>query len=360
MTTAISTMMGEAIGKAIAIAVTHQKCPRRRLLQFNILGNGIEPVYLDPVKTAGAWIARGIVAILTGTDTQTAIRTVLNSFDEEYVSRGIDPDHGDPFTVYNEQRTLVEAVLLGYQMAVVEGMRLQFEPLGDMLRERATGKMLSHVVRVVADADNDTVARDLHSLHTVARGAYDHELWGDLYDGSWFQYVAIGERRKRAGETIRTQRTPFITGYRQKVGGRLAPSLIRKDKRTGNVTRLGNDFKLFRVWENRSPVKLEQWVSMLHGWGQFHELFKQARVNPPEPREAYEALRDVTTFNSLPTPEPATFPEQALEWFPMFRHSCDVPYVCPYQQMECCYGDIPITDPTRGGVYRQKEKHGNQ
>jgi hypothetical protein len=158
-----------------------------------------------------------------------------------------------------------------------------------------------------------------------------------------------------AGESARTQRSPFITGYRQQVGGRMSPTRTRRDPRTGRTARLGNDYKLFRVWETRSPVALDDWITMLGGWGTFHDLFIPARVNPPEPRDAAEAIKMVEALNGDLNPMYDTW-----ELFPMYRHSCDLPHICPYQQMECCYGDIPVSDPTRGGVYRLKEDtHGN-
>jgi hypothetical protein len=179
--------------------------------------------------------------------------------------------------------------------------------------------------------------------------------YGDAYDGTWAQYVIIGERRQHSGEEGRWQVTPFITGYRKQVGGQLSPSLIRTDRRTGRTSRLGNDFKLFRIWQPGSPVAMKDWINMLAGWGEFLRLFVSWHINPPRHEEASEALRDVATFANCEPLENCLQP--VLHQFPMHRHSCDFPTVCPYQQMDCCYGDIPFNDPTRGGIYRLKENH---
>ena len=347
-----------------------QRCPRRALLEFGLLGSGVEWIALDVAKTSRRYIREGVQCLLrgnvghTGFGTQgidTILPAILKRYEHEVTTRGFHVEQGeDPYSVFLEQSALIEAALRGY--AIIERPRLRplYDYLGEyegvpILEGKLSGEVYAYTVRVVAKDDNQTKIRDLHSLFTVAIGAMLAERYGEDFKGTILQYVFVGERRK-GEDVVRYQASPFVSGYKQKVGGRLSAKKTRKDARTGHTMQLGNDFKRFDVWRSGSPVTLDRWIEFLHENKELEPLFKQVIVNPPQEDEGALALCEVrATCEHVDEEFAAQHPQPNIFGvFPMHRHACDIP-VCPFQAMSCCYGDIDFNDPLATAVYRQKE-----
>lgn len=347
-----------------------QRCPRRALLEFGLLGTGIERIALDISSTTRRYIRDGIQCLVRGTlghtgfgheGVGTIVPAILKRYQDEVTTRGLEIEQGEePFNVFLEQSALIEAVLRGYAMVERIKVKAAYDYLGEyegipVLEDKVSGEVYAYTVRVVPRDDTQTMIRDLHSLYTVAIGAMLAEKYGEDFRGTILHYIFVGERRR--GESgVRHQASPFISGYKQQVGGRLAAKKDRKDKRTGHEMRLGNDFKRFEVWRPGSPLALDRWIEFLHEHKELEPLFRQVMVNPPQEDEGALALCEVrATCEHLdanlgdPYAQPIIF-----GIFPMHRHSCDIP-VCPYQAMSCCYGDINFNDPLATAVFRQKE-----
>jgi hypothetical protein len=214
--------------KDIELAVTYQRCPRLALLSY---GLGIERVTLDIAETTRKLIRAGILALLEGRSLEETIEIICKSYQHAVTQRGLEVEQGeDPYAVFLEQSALIEAVLRGYALVELPALKALYDYGGDVdgcsgvptLGDKLSGEIHAYTVRVVSSDDRQQLIRDVHSLYTVAVGAAFAEKYGEDFFGTILHYVTVGERH-RGDDGIKTQRTPFITGYKQKVGGRLAP-----------------------------------------------------------------------------------------------------------------------------------------
>lgn len=357
-------------------AVTAQHCPRKRFLNFHLYGHGIERTQVEVTWATKHYIRLGVFYLLRGVSVETAVDVATRSYLALCSTRGlfVGPQE-NAYDVAMEQKALIEAAIRGFYLERYTELTREYEivavedehvwDIADslvwmwkadaVLRAGETISLLR--IHVVDYVDEQTKIRDSHAMRAIADpAACVHKFSSNTgrVPETRIEYIAVG-RRHQGGH-----KSPLIRGYIHRVGQRLAPKRELTDPRTGAKRRLGNEWMPFSAWQS-DRITLPEWVAFVGQQGVLAELYGSVIINPPSEQEVSEWRESVTAqeanlrdlAESVYTTE---LDRQAVErlawWFPMYRHSCDAPGVCPFQGI--CFGEVAITDPLAGGVYQMR------
>lgn len=123
--------------------LAQQSCPRKRYWQYEHQGRGIQPIRMSIPLVVGQMVHRGLEVILSAYQevqtlpdkcsdnvTDAAVTVALLEYDKEVKARGftLDPEE-EAFSVYAEQKALIEGMIRVWALRRLPGFLEQFEVL---------------------------------------------------------------------------------------------------------------------------------------------------------------------------------------------------------------------------------------
>lgn len=110
--------------------LTYQRCKRERLLEYHSLGTGVRTRKMIIPLTTGIAIHDGVTRLLKGEDIEQAIKETLDTYTKEVKKRGLEiRDDEDELFVFNEQLTLIEALIRVYEKIQLSKILEEYEVL---------------------------------------------------------------------------------------------------------------------------------------------------------------------------------------------------------------------------------------
>lgn len=362
--------------------LTYQICPRKRLLAYELLGTGIQRVKMDVRAATGTYIHRGIQLLLMTGNVEAAANGAAGEYMIEVSKRGLELDPiEDVYEVATEQEALIKQAVRGFArqrltdllaefkiigveregvLPLAPGIEYQFRVDAEMVPVRTTEaerELVILSIKTVDYLDKERLVQDLHAMQGIADSyclRWDTGLPARLH----FEYIVLGQRRRNKQTGRREQNSPLIRGYFHEVGRRFAAMREYQDGR-GSWKKLGNEWKPYVIWNKNKPGLCE-WIDFLAEHNILRELFIAADLNAPTDGELSAWKYSTVTQESgvkISVPKvvsklPVVNDVLADALFPMYRHSCDFPRVCEFQ--EICYGAVSIDDPLKEGLYQPR------
>lgn len=320
----------------------YQQCPRARYYSTEIYGRGIQPIRMSIPLVVGQCVHKGLAELLLGAAkmfevekttigmwgvdwVDVCVDTALEEYDKEVKARGftLDPEE-EAFSVYSEQKALIEAMIRVWALRRLPGFLEQFEVLeveredtftlydpsenfsltppdeivwmsraDGLLRERASGDLYVLSFKTSADWNDfkDKEARidmqGMSELYAIERRLFK-ERWSENFDkddfdiqgiklaGVQMEFLLKG-RRSRDKETKQYLQDSILVRPYFKDGGGLiedeyawkywthcdGPHVTSGGKKcAGDANHsLGKGWYRVPIWEHM-PVK--EWIQLLH------------------------------------------------------------------------------------------------
>lgn len=390
--------------------ITHQRCPRKRYLEYHYEGTGITRVRLQAPLATGGYTHVALASLLEGHNAFEAAGVAKERYQIDCATRGLDLEKTEnQALVASEQIALVEAFTHLAARRVIPQLMEEYE-IVDVEREEWFVLYEDSALVVVLEARCDALLRERTSAFgqrpPEQAGAIDYPR--DLYVLSW-KTAASWDRRKakeartdmqglseayavelRVGEPVLgTKMIHLLKGKRKEYpedSGHWIQSspLVHAWMQGGGPTpqfawtfswddaEQVNDWgkpvrhRLGKGWRHcfiPDVMPVSEWVQMLDE-GQVQPeagdcLAKQFVSPMPEPRSPEQKQRWLRSV---------AYQEQAIaealaggvgdhyfydEQFPQYTHSCNYPSQCAF--WELCHGSEEVDNPM--SLYQARVPH---
>ncbi len=170
-------------------AITHQRCPRRRYLNYHYEGTGITKTRLAAPLATGGYTHMALAALLQGASATDAAGAATEKYHAECSARGLDLESTeDQLQVAREQSSLVEAFTHLAARRIIPALREEYE-IVDVEREEWFVLYEDSALVVVMEVRSDGLLRE------KAQTPLTEGMPCDLYVLSW-KTAASWDRRK--------------------------------------------------------------------------------------------------------------------------------------------------------------------
>jgi len=390
---------------------TFQRCPRKRFLEYHYDGRGIVPAVSYAPFSVGSAVHHGIELMLRGQSVDTAVTEALAGFPEEFP--GYQPGEQralaealirvadivivpwinreyEILSIEQEELFVLEPgielmgrcdlVVVNKQdrgISIINFKTTSNHPTSDGRAESAIYHTLQGVTEsmivsqrlreehyklrqaidsLAAAANNIKGVSVIRSAHGYVDKLMEHlmkayDAFSTQVKSVRFVFLIKGSSRwqydEEGNRKFRITYSPLIRAYMNS-SGEYAHTFNLPDGK-----RLGRDWRPVNVWDT---IGVQKWISMLANGEVQPELGDIIRRQVFIPYESYVKdweLEEVHKMILKQEHQVMEMLKDGMEAFPMYRHSCDYPTTCHYQDI--CYGKEQ--DPIGSGKYQYRVPH---
>jgi hypothetical protein len=367
----------------------YQRCPRAFYWNYVYKGLGLQQSKRPLPLAFGGSAHLGLEQVLRGAGIERGVEVSLQEFEQQ--ARGIglllEPNE-DAYSVYQEQRALLEALLRAWYLVRYPSFTDEYEVIDlereeewkpsegitfmaradGLLRSRATGDLYVLSFKTAKQYDKKRVDEARSDIQGISELVAIEERLGERVQGIQMEYLIKGRREEwPKGSGIYQTSSPLIRPW-VNADGRYAHSWDWSDL-DGRHT-LGNKWRKVAIWESLSIADwisqlasgsvqpsagpcLDRWiVSPLPYYRNRDEVESWKRQAREQAVQIARKVKDEEYHRTASNP--SMFVSYLDHEFPQYRHSCNYPTACPFKGI--CFGSAG-SEPETSGQYVEREPH---
>lgn len=368
----------------------YQRCPRKYYWNYVYKGLGLQQSKRPLPLAFGGSCHLGLERILRGEGIEQAVEVALKEFETQARGRGLLLEaNEDAYSVYTEQRALLEALLRAWYIVRYPSFLAEYEVVdlereeewkvsGDILfmaradgvlRSRADGDLYILSFKTAKQYDKKRVDEARSDIQGISELVAVEERLGERVQGIQMEYLIKGRREEwPKGSGIYQTSSPLIRPW-VNGDGRLAHTWYWEDLDGGHT--LGSKYRKTFVpdlgfsiadWiaklasntiQPEAGPCLDKWiVSPLPYYRNRDEIESWKRQSKQQAMEMKAEVEFIEKSRRGVVEMP--FDEALDRYSPQYRHSCNWPTRCAYAGI--CFGSAG-QEPEQSGQYVEREPH---